>query len=530
MSAPLRIVFLTPGTGGWYCGACMRDNALAKALHAAGHEVSLLPMYLPLQLDEEMLDGAPAAPVFFGGINIFLQQKFALFRHTPGWLDRLLNHPRLLRRVARHSHMTSARDHGELTLAMLRLEDRRFGKELDKLCAWLAQAPPDILCLSTALQAGMIRELKRRLGGVKVICCFQGEDTFLDGLPDPYRDACWSALAARVRDADALVSPSAFYAGLMQQRLGTLGLTITVLPNGINLAGYAPLPARPQPPVIGFLARLSREKGLALMVEAFIHLRCVLGHPDARLHLAGAATAENHPLIEALQRRVAEVGLTDQVQWQTNISRDGKIAMLGSLTLFSVPAIYPEAFGLYVIEAMASGVPVVLPAAAAFPEIVARAGAGLLVPLSCAGDGHRPLPQLTISCAPPVADGGVAPDGSGHSARGHRAGCPGHGGAGILPAAILPSHPAPTELTNLGAPPAGLDPRALALAWHELLRQPDQLREMAAASRRAAEEFYDVSVMCERFVALARGLLGEESGPDGTTARCPAGGQRSPSS
>ena len=257
MTAPLNIVFLTPGTGGWYCGACMRDNALAKSLQAAGHSVSVLPMYLPLQLDEEVLVSERAAPVFFGGINVFLQQKFPLFRHTPRWFDRLLDHPRLLRRVARHSHMTSARDLGEMTLSMLRLEDSQLGKELDKLCGWLAREAPDVLCLSTALQAGMIRELKRRLG-VKIICCFQGEDTFLDSLPEPFRAASWRELAVRVREADALVSPSAFYANLMAQRLGADGLTITVLPNGIDLAGYAPAPVQPGPPVIGFLARLAR--------------------------------------------------------------------------------------------------------------------------------------------------------------------------------------------------------------------------------------------------------------------------------
>ncbi len=442
MSTPLRIVFLTPGTGGWYCGACMRDNALAKALQAAGHAVSLLPMYLPLQLDEEVLVSSRPTPVFFGGINIFLQQKFGWFRHSPGWLDRVLNQPRLLCRVARHSHMTSARDHGELTLAMLRLEDSRFGKELDKLCAWLEQEPPDILCLSTALQAGMIRELKRRLGGVKVICCFQGEDTFLDGLPEPYRDACWLELASRVRDADALVSPSTFYAGLMQNRLGPHDLTIKVLPNGIDLAGYAPQPAKPGPPVIGFLARLCRDKGVEIMVDAFIHLRKVLGHPDARLHLAGAATADNQALIEVLRQRLAAAGLTDEVRWQPNLSREEKIAMLGGLTLFSVPATYPEAFGLYVIEAMASGVPVVQPATASFPEIVAHAGVGVLVPSRSAG-----------------------------------------------------------------VPPASPDAGDLAQAWLELLRQPDKLREMAAASRLAAEECYGVNLLRDGFLALARQVL-----------------------
>ncbi len=432
MSAPLRIVFLTPGTGGWYCGACMRDNALAKSLQAAGHDVSLLPMYLPLQLDEEVLAASAGAPVFFGGINVFLQQKFPFFRHTPRWIDKLLDRPGLLRGVARHSHMTSARDHGEMTLAMLRLEESSLGKELDKLTGWLEREKPDILCLSTALQAGMIRELKRRLG-VKIICCFQGEDSFLDSLPDPFREACWSELALRVREADRLVSPGSFYAELMRERLGPEGLDISVLPNGINLDGYAPVPVKQGPPVIGYLARMSREKGLEIMVDAFIHLRRELAHPDARLHLAGSASAENQPLIAALGQRLAAAGLADQVSWSTNISREEKTALLGSLSLFSVPAIYPEAFGLYVVEALASGVPVVQPDAASFPGILSNSGAGVLVQ-------------------------------------------PG-------------------------------DPVALARAWNDLLRQPDELRAMATKSRQTAEELYDIRVMRDGFLALAREIL-----------------------
>ena len=429
MSAALKIVFLTPGTGGWYCGVCMRDNALAKSLQAAGHEVSLLPMYLPLQLDEEVLGTSRAKPVFFGGINMFLQQKFPVFRHSPGWFDKLMDHPGLLRGVARHSHMTSAHDHGSMTLAMLRMEERSLGKEMIKLTGWLEREKPDILCLSTALQAGMIRELKRRLG-VKVICCLQGEDAFLDSLPDRYRDACWSEFALRIRDADMLVSPSWFYAELMRARLGAERLEIKVLPNGINLDGYAPVTVKQGPPVIGYMARMCREKGLEIMVDAFLHLRGELHHPDARLHLAGAAITENEPLIAALKQRLAAAGLTEQVVWQTNISRSEKTAMLGALTLFSVPAIYPEAFGLYVIEAMASGVPVVQPAAAAFPELLTQSGAGILVP------------------------------------------------------------------------PA--NPVALAQAWHDLLRQPQELRRMAENGRRAAESLFSIGIMRDAFLALAR--------------------------
>ncbi len=376
-SLEMNFAFLTPGTGSYYCGACMRDNALAKSLLAAGHQVSLLPMYLPLQLDEEMLSQAQN-PIFFGGINVYLQQNLSLFRHTPRWLDDFLNNTKLLRFAAKRSHMTSARVHGAMALAMLRIEGSHFGKELDKLIDWLAIEKPDILCLGTALQAGMIRQLKQRLG-VKIICCFQGEDSFLDGLPEPFKTSCWDELRDRLQDADLLVAPSQFYADLMRQRLNTPDLRIEIMPNGIDLEGYLP-PNPSSPPVIGYLARMIREKGLTDLVSAFIHLRTALKHPDARLHIAGACTAGDETLISSLKQQLAAAGLSNHVTWSPNISREEKARMLSSLTLFSVPATYPEAFGLYVLESLASGVPVVQPNTSSFPEIIANSGGGILFP------------------------------------------------------------------------------------------------------------------------------------------------------
>jgi glycosyltransferase involved in cell wall biosynthesis len=374
----VNFAFLTAGTGSYYCGACMRDNALAKSLLAAGHQVSLLPMYLPLQLDEEKLSQS-GNPIFFGGINVFLQQKLPIFRHAPAWLDKLLNNSRLLRSAAKRSHMTSAREQGEMTLHMLRIENSRLDKELDKLIDWLATDKPDVLCLGTALQAGMIRELKRRLG-VKIICTFQGEDSFLDGLPEPFKSRCWAEMRERLAEADVVVSPSRFYADLMRRRLEQPNLPIAIMPNGIDLEGYHLSRTPTSPPLIGYLARMIREKGVHHMVEAFIHLRTRLAHPDARLHLAGAATAGDQKLIDELKLRLEGAGLADAVTWSFNISREEKAAMLASLTLFSVPATYPEAFGLYLVEALASGVPVVQPDASSFHEIVTTSQAGVLVP------------------------------------------------------------------------------------------------------------------------------------------------------
>jgi glycosyltransferase involved in cell wall biosynthesis len=376
----LKIVFLTAGTGSYYCGACMRDNALARELHRSGHEVTIAPLYLPLMLDEATLAGSENVPVFFGGINVFLQQKLPLFRWTPAFFDRLLNSAGLLRWAARHSHMTSARTHGEMALEMLNVNSSRLGKELEKLLSWLQYTEkPDVICLSNALLAGFAAPLRRRLGA-PVVTFFQGEDSFLDSLPEPYRSRCWTALATCLPDSDRLLAPSRYYADLMRRRLRLNAIPVDVIANGILLDGYTVAPPAPPPAAIGYFARLIREKGLELLVDAFLLLAREHGDTTTRLRIAGAATAGDEVLIAELKRRLASAGLDARVDWSPNVSREQKIDFLRSLTLFSVPATYEEAFGLYVIEAMACGVPVVQPASAAFPEIIATTGGGVCVP------------------------------------------------------------------------------------------------------------------------------------------------------
>lgn len=357
----------------------MRDNALAIELHRAGEDVAILPMYLPLMLDEEPLEGLKETPIFFGGINMYLQQKVALFRKTPAWMDRLLNRTGLLRWAARHSHMTSAREHGKMCLEMLEIEESGFRKEFEKLLVWLEEiGKPEVVCLSTALQAGLADEIKARLN-VPIILFFQGEDSFLDGLPEPYKSQCWQRMGERLASADMLVSPSQFYSHYMEERLGLSKGTIKVMPNGIKLEGYEPGDAEPEYPTIGYLARMCREKGLEVLVDGFIRLRRDIGREGVKLRIAGAMTAGDVPLVKKLKVRIEKAGLEADVEWLPNLSREEKISFLQSITLFSVPVTYPEAFGLYVLEAIACGVPVVQPDMASFPEIIEMTGGGVCV-------------------------------------------------------------------------------------------------------------------------------------------------------
>ncbi|MCX7887900.1 MAG: glycosyltransferase family 4 protein, partial [Verrucomicrobiae bacterium] len=338
----MRILQLTPGTGAFYCGGCLRDAALVRALRRRGHEVLLVPLYMPLVAERESEAGE--APIFLSGISVFLSR----WVHVPRWLDRVLSAPWLLRVAARLARFTSAKDLGESALAMLEREPA----ELERLLEWLrGQQRFDVVCLSNSLLSGLARRLKQELGA-PVVASLQGEDTFLDGLLEPYRSRCWERLAERCADVEVLVAPSRFYAELMLGRLRLTAEKVVVVHNGIELDGFEPAREPPRVPTVGFLARMHYGKGLDLLAEAFLQA----GVSGARLRVAGAMTAADKPLVDALRRK-----LWGRVEFLPNISRTEKIAFLQGLSVMSVPTRYAEAFGLYVLEAWACGVPVVQP-------------------------------------------------------------------------------------------------------------------------------------------------------------------------
>ena len=354
----------------------MRDNSLARQLMANGHEVTMLPTYLPHFLDEE-----PASkdhPIFFGGINVYLQHKFSLFRHTPAWLDKAFDSKWLLRKAAARSGMTSSKDLGEITLSTFRGEDGPLVKEVHKVLDWFKnQGSPDVLFLSTVMLAGIGKVLKRELG-IPVFAFLQGEDSFLDSLLPEYRKEAWKLLSEDVAQLDGCIAPSRYFGDLMADRLGLDNQSIRHHPNGITLEGFEPQTESPGTPAIGYLARLCPLKGLDILADAYLLLKEGGKFPDLRLELAGGMTAEDEPFVDEQRRKLTQAGLSDFSSIKPNIDRNEKLNFLRKLSVFSVPARYPEAFGLYVVEALASGVPVVLPHSGAFPELVEQTKGGLV--------------------------------------------------------------------------------------------------------------------------------------------------------
>ncbi len=232
----MKIVYLAAGAGNMYCGSCLQGNTLAAALRAAGQDCLLVPMYTPLRTDEE---GVGIPRVAFGGINVYLQQHWAAFRHTPAFLDRLLNRPALLRWAVGRSSSVRPEHLGALTVSMLEGEQGRQRKELEKLLRWLErEVRPRVIHLNNVLLIGVAREIIRRLG-VHVVCSLGGEDSFVERLPEPYRGRAVELLRQRAAEVTLLVAMNRYYAGFMAAYLRLPPERIRVIPPGLNLAGYA---------------------------------------------------------------------------------------------------------------------------------------------------------------------------------------------------------------------------------------------------------------------------------------------------
>lgn len=372
----MRIVHLTPGTGTFYCGSCLRDNALIKALRSRGHDAMMVPLYLPLVTDREAAN--PEQVVQVGGISLYLQQKMPWFHRLPRLVHRWLDDSARLRKAAKLMGMTSARDLGEMTVGSLVGKKGRQWPEWQRLIDWLKTQPQcDMLSLSNSLLAGLAKPLTEEVGA-KIVCSLQGEDAFLDGLEEPWRQQAWDALKENAAHISRFIAPSRYYAEVMRPRLAMPAEKMAVVHNGIDVTPYPVAQPDPTWPVIGYLARMIPGKGLTTLVDAFIEIAKRNRMPRVKLRVGGSVTSADERYVSELKEKLRAAGCLDRAEFHPNLSFDEKIRFLRDITVFSVPATYGEAFGLYIIEAMTCGIPVVQPSSGAFPELIEATGGGVL--------------------------------------------------------------------------------------------------------------------------------------------------------
>lgn len=369
----MRIVHLAAGAGTMYCGACARDAALMRGLCARGHDVQIIPLYTPLRMEGP--DPVPLEPVFLGGINAYLQQVSGIFRHTPRFLDRMFDHEGLLRWASGFAVRTDPRDLGPMTVSVLSGRHGRQVKEVDRLIAFLCQGPrPDVVSITNSLLSGVAPAIREALG-VPIVCGLQGEESFVGAMPEPWRTRAQASMRGNAASVDLYLSPGVAYAATMARYLDVPASRIALVRAGIDPAPYA----GPRPPqtrrTVGALGVITRPKGLDRLVRAFA--AAAGNRADVVLRIAGKDLDPR--FAREVRRQVAEAGLGAQVEFVGELDLAAKARFLRECTVFVSPTRVAESRGVSVMEAMASGTPVIVPASGVFPEMTDLTEGGLLV-------------------------------------------------------------------------------------------------------------------------------------------------------
>jgi len=371
----MNIIQIIPGSGGsFYCGNCLRDSKFVDSLKALGHRVVKVPMYLPLFSDEHDIK---EVPVFYGAISLYLKQLYPVFRKAPNWFDNLLNSKPLMKLAAGMAGSTNAKGLEEMTVSMLLGEEGAQKEELDKMVEWIAEhCQPDVVHLSNALLLGLARRIKQKLK-VAVVCSLQDEDVWVDVMKPSAREQVWKLMAERARDVDAFIAVSQYYAGVAQSRMNIPSEKLHTVHLGVDPSDYPFQEATTKPRNIGYISRMNAENGLDILIDAYILLRKTGKYEDVGLQITGGYTGFDIRYLKEQKKKLAANQLLGSVTFWDEFEGAQRMKFLEKACILSVPVRNGEAFGIYLSEAMASGIPVVQPSLGAFPEIIETAGGGL---------------------------------------------------------------------------------------------------------------------------------------------------------
>jgi len=354
----------------------LRDSAYTKSLKESGHEAITLPLYLPLtSKDYTYKDDLP---VFYGAVNIYLKQNFRILRGMPRWLHNFLNSPSILRYAAKKSGSTRATGLEDMTISMLQGSEGFQKDELNDLIYFLKHhEKPDIVHLSNALLLGLAKKIREELQ-IPVVCSLQDEDIWVDAMDEPYRSQIWKLMGEKALDTDALIAVSEFFAQQMKQKMSIPDEKLCVVHIGIDPAKYSVKNPHLDVPAIGFLSRSNRENGFEVLVDAFIKLKEIPKFSNAKLRVTGGKTGDDDKFIRRQVDKLKRKGYQNDIEFIDDFRPEVLGNFFDGLTLLSVPVLEGEAFGLYQLESLASGIPIVQPALGAFPEIIDATGGGVI--------------------------------------------------------------------------------------------------------------------------------------------------------
>lgn len=371
----MNIIQIIPGSGGsFYCGNCLRDSKYVDALRNLGHQVIKIPMYLPLFSDEHDITDVP---IFYGAISTYMKQVYPIFRKAPKWVDKLLNSKPMMKLAASMAGSTRAKGLEDMTISMLLGEQGEQKEELDKMVDWIVEhCQPDVIHISNALLLGLAKRLKEKTG-VPVLCSLQDEDVWVDAMQPQFQQKIWDLMHERSKDVDALIAVSNYFADTMKTRMNISDEKMHTFYLGVDAEDYPFIPVKEKPRNIGYISRMCRKDGFDIVVDAFINLKNKPGFDDVKLIATGGLTGDDKKFLKEQKQKIKEAGLESNFEIIEEFEGDTRHNFFKKVSMVSVPVRIGEAFGMYLLESMASGVPVVQPALGAFPEIVEISGGGV---------------------------------------------------------------------------------------------------------------------------------------------------------
>jgi len=296
----------------------------------------------------------------------------------PSFVEHALDSKSVLNMAARKAGSTRAKGLEEMTISMLLGEDGGQKEELERLVDWLAEeVKPDVVHLSNALLLGLARQIKQRLK-VPVVCSLQDEDVWVDAMEDHYRKEVWDLMSERGKDVDMFIPVSDYYSAEIRKRMDIPVSKMQTVHLGVDTADYSPKPITEKEPVIGYLSRMCEDNGLEILVDAFVKLKRDPKYSKVKLKITGGKTHDDLFFIKTQKWMISERGLENDVYWVEEFEGEERQKFFDSVRLMSVPVYKGEAFGLYQLEAMAAGIPMVQPAVGAFPEVINTSGGGVI--------------------------------------------------------------------------------------------------------------------------------------------------------
>lgn len=364
----MKILFITPGSGdGYYCGNCFRDNLQAQALQRAGHDVVMIPLYLPLKHIGSLQGNAP---LFFPATTYYVDQKVFGNHKMPDWLKRLLGSDKILDLASVMSGTTSSAGMEDMTLSMMVGEGKAFDEHVSQLITWINEVEhPDVIQLSSSLLIGIAKAIKHAMD-VPIVCSLQDEEVWIDGLQPEYVTKAWKSVIDNASYIDSFITTSEYYRQVVINKLPALGKVGVIYP-GVNAERYH-TDEWPADPTIGFFYRMNELDGLDILADAFVLLKQRNAVPRLKLRIGGGYMGPDKSFMAKVRKTLLpyknDVIIEEDYTWEHHADFYKQISVL------SVPLRFQEGVGLYLLEAFAAGRPVVEPATGSFAEIVGDAG------------------------------------------------------------------------------------------------------------------------------------------------------------